>query len=126
MNTTKKKTVTSIDEYIASFPHNIQEILHTLRNTIHLAAPNATETISYGLPTFKLNGKNLVHFAAWKNHIGFYPTPSGTEAFQKELAPYKISKGAIQFPIEKPMPLSLVRKITAHRIKENSQEVRVR
>jgi len=126
MNTSTKIAITSIDEYIATFPTKIQEILRILRNAIHLVAPSATEAISYGLPTFKLNGKNLVHFAAWKNHIGFYPTPSGTKVFQKELASYKVSKGAIQFPIEKSLPLSLIRKITAHRIKENAQEAGVR
>ncbi len=120
MDTSKKITITSIDQYINTFPKHIQEILQKLRDTIRLVAPDATEAISYGMPTFKHNGKNLVHFAAWKNHIGFYPTPSGTNAFQKELASYTVSKGAIQFPINSPLPLSLIKKITVHRVKENS------
>ena len=89
-----------------------------MRRTIREAAPDAVEAISYQMPTFKLNG-NLVHFAAYKNHIGFYPTPSGVEAFREELSAYKVSKGAIQFPIDQPMPLDLVRRIVQFRVAQN-------
>ncbi|MFH1197876.1 MAG: DUF1801 domain-containing protein [bacterium] len=108
----------SIDEYIIMFPKEIQTKLESLRQTIRKAAPEAEEAISYQMPTFKLNG-NLVHFAAYKNHIGFYPTPSGIEAFKKELSIYKSSKGAVQFPIDKKLPLDLVSKIVKYRVKEN-------
>jgi len=108
----------TIDEYIQTFPADIQAILEELRETIRKAAPDAIEAISYQMPTFKLNGKNLVHFAAWKNHIGFYPTPSGTEAFRKELSHYKGAKGSVQFPLDEPMPLDLVAKIVRFRVEE--------
>ena len=113
------KTVESIDAYIAGFPQEIQELLKQLRQTIQQAAPEATEAIKYGMPTFVLHG-NLVHFAANKNHIGFYPAPSGITQFEKELVPYPTSKGAIQFPYDKKLPLDLVKKITAFRVKENA------
>ncbi|MEJ2150797.1 MAG: DUF1801 domain-containing protein [Chloroflexota bacterium] len=109
---------TSIDEYIAGFPPDVQDILEGMRRTIREAAPDAVEAISYQMPTFKLNG-NLVHFAAYKKHIGFYPTPSGVEAFREELSAYKVSKGAIQFPIDQPMPLDLVRRIVQFRVAQN-------
>lgn len=108
----------NIDEYIAMFPKDIQDRLTQLRDTIHKAAPDAEEAISYAIPTFKLNG-NLVHFAAFKNHIGFYPAPSGTEAFKKELSPYKAAKGSIQFPLNEPLPLTLITKIVKFRVKDN-------
>ncbi len=108
----------NIDDYIASFPQEVQVILEKLRQTIRQAAPDATEKISYQMPTFYLNG-NLVHFAAYKNHIGFYPAPSGIVAFQDELTKYRTSKGAIQFPINEPLPLALVKKIVQFRVKEN-------
>ena len=108
----------TIDEYISTFPKDIQKILWQVRKTIKETAPDAEEAISYQIPTFKLNG-NLVHFAAFKNHIGFYPAPSGQKAFQKELSIYKSGKGSIQFPIDKPMPLSLIKKIVKYRVKEN-------
>lgn len=108
----------TIDAYIKTFPHDIQVILQTLRLTIQKEAPMATVAISYGMPTFKLNGKNLVHFAAWKSHIGFYPTPSGTEQFKEQLSSYVVSKGAIQFPLNASMPLALIRDIVAYRVKE--------
>lgn len=114
----KKNNFQTIDEYINSFPRNIQVFLEDIRQTIRTAAPDATETISYQMPTFKLNG-NLVHFAAYKNHIGFYPAPSGIEAFKRELSPYKWSKGAVQFPLGRPIPLDLVKKIVVFRVKEN-------
>jgi uncharacterized protein YdhG (YjbR/CyaY superfamily) len=113
------KTVESIDAYIAGFPEDIQELLKQMRQTIQQAAPDATEAIKYGMPTFVLQG-NLVHFAANKHHIGFYPSPSGITHFEKALEGYQTSKGAIQFPYEKKLPLSLVKKITAFRVKENT------
>jgi uncharacterized protein YdhG (YjbR/CyaY superfamily) len=107
----------SIDEYIASFPEETQKLLSQVRATIKKAAPEAGETINYGIPTFTLSG-NLVHFAAFKNHIGFYPTSSGIETFRKELSVYDGSKGSVQFPIDKPLPLDLITKIVKFRIKE--------
>jgi uncharacterized protein YdhG (YjbR/CyaY superfamily) len=108
----------SIDEYINTFPEDVQRILNELRQTIKEAAPEAEETINYQIPTFTLHG-NLVHFAALKNHIGFYPTPSGMEAFKKELSAYKGAKGSVQFPIDQPLPLPLIRRIVEYRVKEN-------
>ena len=119
------KTVESIDAYIAGFPEEIQEPLKQMRQAIHEAAPDATEAIKYGMPTFVLQG-NLVHFAANKHHIGFYPSPSGITHFEKELASYATSKGAIQFPYNKKLPLSLVKKITAFRVKENKAKKQVK
>ena len=113
-----KNNYTTIEEYISTFPKSIQISLNKLRNVISEVAPNANEAISYGIPTFKLNG-NLVHFAGYKNHIGFYPTPSGIEAFKDELTSYKLSKGTIQFPIDKPIPFDLIRKIVEFRVNEN-------
>ena len=109
----------TIDEYIKTFPEDIQGILEKMRQTIKKAAPKAVEAISYQMPTFKLNGKNLVHFAAFKNHIGFYPTPSGMESFQKELSPYKYAEGSVQFPLDKPIPYELVEKIVNFRVEES-------
>jgi len=108
----------TMDEYINTFPEDVQRILNELRQTIKEAAPEAEETINYQIPTFSLNG-NLVHFAAFENHIGFYPTPSGMEAFKKELSPYKGAKGSVQFPIDQPLPLPLIRRIVEYRVKEN-------
>ena len=108
----------NIDEYIADFPPDIQEILQKIRLTIRKAAPKAEETIKYRMPTFTLNG-NLVHFAAFKNHIGFYPTPTGTTEFQKELSVYKGAKGSVQFPLDQPIPFGLISKIVKFRAKEN-------
>jgi uncharacterized protein YdhG (YjbR/CyaY superfamily) len=108
----------SIDEYIATFPDDIQKLLQQMRDTIKVAAPDAVEKISYQMPTFDLKG-NLVHFAAFKSHIGFYPTPSGTEAFKDELAKYQAGKGSIQFPLGEPLPLELVSKIVKLRVAEN-------
>lgn len=110
-----------IDEYIASFSPEVQKLLEQVRATIHKTAPEATEAISYAMPTFKLNG-NLVHFAAFTNHIGFYALPSGNVAFQEELAPYKSGKGSIQFPFDEPLPLGLITKIVHFRIKENAEK----
>ncbi|MBK7981188.1 MAG: DUF1801 domain-containing protein [Ignavibacteriae bacterium] len=111
----------NIDEYIETFPKNIQIILNEIRKVILLAAPNAEEKISYNMPTFFLNG-NLVHFAGYKNHVGFYPTPSGIVNFAEELKSYKTSKGAIQFPIDKPLPVKTITKIVKFRVKENSSK----
>jgi uncharacterized protein YdhG (YjbR/CyaY superfamily) len=113
-----KKQFKTIDEYIGTFPKKVQEILEKLRQTISKSAPKAEETINYQIPTFKLNG-NLVHFAAYKTHIGFYPTPSGIEAFKKELSTYDLAKGSVKFPLDKPIPFDLVRKIVEYRVKEN-------
>lgn len=108
----------TMDEYINTFPQDVQRILNELRQTIKETAPQAEETINYQIPTFTLHG-NLVHFAALKNHIGFYPTPSGMEAFKQELSAYKGAKGSVQFPIDQPLPLPLIRKIVKYRAKEN-------
>lgn len=108
----------TIDGYIASFPENIQAILENLRLTIASAAPEASEKISYGMPTFALEG-NLVHFAAFKNHIGFYSTPSGTSQFQQDILKYKHAKGSIQFPLSEPIPFDLIAQIVKFRVEEN-------
>jgi uncharacterized protein YdhG (YjbR/CyaY superfamily) len=108
----------TIDDYIKNSPKEVQEILETVQATIQEAAPDAKEKISYGIPTFELHG-NLVHFAAFKNHIGFYPVPSGIEKFKKELSKYKGAKGSVQFPLDEPMPLELISKIVKFRVKEN-------
>ncbi len=108
----------TIDEYIGTFSKDVQVILEEMRQRIRKAAPEAKEAISYQMPAFKLNG-NLVYFAAYEHHIGFYPTSSGIAAFKKELSPYKWSKGAVQFPLDKPIPYDLVTKIVEFRVKEN-------
>jgi uncharacterized protein YdhG (YjbR/CyaY superfamily) len=113
-----------MDEYIETFPKDVQKILEELRQTIRKAAPEAVEAISYQMPTFKLNGKNLVHFAAFQNHIGFYPIPSGIEAFKGELSSYKQGKGSVQFPMDKPIPYELVKKIVNYRAKENLEKIK--
>src|SRR5262249_42189547 len=112
-----KSTPKSIDEYIAGFPTDVQRILHEIRSIIRTAAPDAEEAIKYRMPTFVLNG-NLVHFAAFEKHVGFYPTPSGIEAFKDELSGYHNAKGSVQFPLDKPVPFSLIRKIVQFRVKE--------
>lgn len=111
------------DEYIAQQPAEIRETLQELRETIKNAAPDAEEVISYGMPAYKQNGP-LVYFAAYKNHIGFYPTSSGIEDFKNEITAYKSSKGAIQFPIDKPLPLDLVSRIVKSRIERNLQKTK--
>ncbi len=118
-----KSNITTIDAYIQSFPEEIQVILTKMRTTILAAAPEATEKISYQMPTFYLKG-NLVHFAAAKKHLGFYPAPSGISAFITELKDYKTSKGAIQFPYNKPIPYDLITKIVAYRVKENQNSAK--
>ncbi len=111
----------TIDEYISGFPKDVQAKLRDIRSTIRKNAPGAEEKISYGLATFTLYG-NLVHFGAFKNHIGFYATPGGNEAFKKELSKYKGSKGAVQFPLDKPLPLALIARMVKYRVKENMQK----
>jgi uncharacterized protein YdhG (YjbR/CyaY superfamily) len=115
------KKAETINEYIAEFPKDIQALLQQMRKTVQEAAPAATEKISYGMPTFFLNG-NLVHFAAFKAHIGFYPAPSGIEKFKKELSKYNGAKGSVQFPLDEPLPLALVSKIVKFRVQENNQK----
>lgn len=114
----KPKSPATIDEYIAGFPPDAQAILQKIRAIVREAAPEATEAIKYAMPTFVLNG-NLVHFAAFKHHIGFYPVPSGIEKFKKELSAYKGAKGSVQFPLDEPMPYALIEKIVKFRVKEN-------
>ena len=111
----------SIDDYIERFPPEIRQILSQIRAVIREAAPDAIEKISYQMPTFYFHG-NLVHFAAQKHHIGFYPAPSGIEHFSKELSDYKTSKGAAQFPLDQPIPYDLIRRITEYRYKENQEK----
>jgi len=113
------QTFKNIDEYIVQFPANVQEKLVEIRKVINESVPNLTEAISYGMPTFKLNGKNLVHFAAFKSHIGFYPAPSGIEAFKQALEKYQTSTGTIQFQLSEDIPYDLVKSITQYRAKEN-------
>ena len=122
MNATKKRFET-IDEYIETFPKDVQSILEKMRWTIRKTAPEAEEAISYQIPGFKLNGY-LVWFAAFKNHIGFYPMKTGIQAFKKELSAYKGAKGSVQFPMEKPIPYDLVKKIVMFRRKENLEKKR--
>jgi uncharacterized protein YdhG (YjbR/CyaY superfamily) len=117
----KGKKYSTIDEYLAFFPSDVRDILQKVRETIRSVAPQATEAISYGIPTFKLNG-NLVHFAGYAHHIGFYPTGEGVEAFKDELEEYTISKGTVQFPLEKPIPYDLIRKITSYRVQRNQDK----
>jgi uncharacterized protein YdhG (YjbR/CyaY superfamily) len=116
-----KRTFKDIDEYIASFPENIQVLLEKMRTTIKTTAPNAIEGIKYAMPVFMLNG-NLVYFAAFKNHIGFYPTPAANEAFKKELSVYKTGKGSIQFLIEEAIPYELISQIVEFRVLQNLEK----
>jgi uncharacterized protein YdhG (YjbR/CyaY superfamily) len=109
--------MSDVDKYIATFPVEVQTLLHQMRSVIKEKAPDATETIKYAMPTYVLK-ENLVHFAGYKKHIGFYPTPSGIEKFKNEIAFYKWSKGAVQFPVDKPLPLDLIRKIVEFRVNE--------
>jgi uncharacterized protein YdhG (YjbR/CyaY superfamily) len=120
-----KAGFTSIDEYISTFPEEIQKILEELRAIIKASAPDVEEKISYQMPTFALKG-NLVHFAAWKKHIGFYPTSSGTQAFKHELSIYEGAKGSVKFPIEKPLPLELISKIVKFRVAENLRKADIK
>ena len=118
---TNRVTAKTIDEYIAAFPKDVQEILEKVRATIRKAAPQAQETINYAIPTFTLNG-NLVHFAAFKAHIGFYPTPGGILQFKDELSEYEGAKGSVQFPLDKPIPYDLISRIVTFRVTQNLEK----
>ncbi|MBC7874839.1 MAG: DUF1801 domain-containing protein [Ferruginibacter sp.] len=120
MATAIKTSPAAMNKYIAGFPEPVRKLLEKIRATIRKAAPGAEETINYGVPTFTLNG-NLVHFAAFKNHIGFYPAPSGIVAYKKELSIYEGAKGSVKFPIDKPIPFDLISKIVQFRVKENEE-----
>ena len=122
MNSDSNQT---IDTFIAQFPEDVQLILQKVRRTIHEEAPEAQEAIKYGMPTFTLYG-NLVHFAAFKNHIGFYPAPSGIDAFEPQLSKYRTGKGTIQFPMGEPIPYELIRKVVAYRVQENTQKAQAK
>lgn len=113
--------ISTIDDYIATFPEEVRSVLEQVRAAIQSAAPEATETISYAIPTFTQHG-HLVHFAAFKHHIGFYATPTGHEAFDQELSGYKQGKGSVQFPLDQPMPLDLIRRIVRFRVQENIEK----
>jgi len=115
-----RPTANPIDEYIAAFPPETQKALAELRALIKASAPDATETISYAIPTFDLNGHHLVHFAGYERHVGLYPAPSGVEAFKEELKPYKSGKGSAQFPLGQPLPTDLIRRIVEFRVEENT------
>ena len=119
----KKVTFKSIDEYIGTFPEDLEKILEELRGTIKSAAPEAEETISYNIPTFKMNGRYLIYFAGWKNHISLYPIPVGSEAFNKQIAKYAEGKGTLKFPIDKPLPLKLITKIVKLKVAENRKRI---
>ena len=110
--------IKTIDQFISAYPPEVQTILQKIRVLIQKSVPEAEEAMSYGIPTFKLNGKNLVHFSAFKAHIGFYPTPSGIEHFKKELSVYESAKGSVKFPLDKPIPYALITKIVQFRVKE--------
>lgn len=118
---------TTIDEYIAAFPGDVQKKLEQVRSTIKKAAPGAEEKISYGIPAFNLNGQYLIYFAGYKKHIGMYPVPGGVKEFEKDFESYNTSgKGTIQFPLEKPMPVSLITKIVKFRIKKNKEKAKTK
>lgn len=119
------KTFQNVDDYILSFPKEVQLLLEQMRTTIRKAAPKATEALGYGMPGYKLEGM-LVYFAAYKSHIGFYPAPSGIENFKKEFSVYKSSKGAVQFPLDKKLPLALVTKVVKFRVKENLEAAKTK
>jgi uncharacterized protein YdhG (YjbR/CyaY superfamily) len=113
------KKVENIDDYISDFPGETQKYLNEMRELIRKLAPDSVESISYAIPTFSLNGKYLVYFAGFKNHIGLYPTPVGMEAFKEELLNYKTGKGSVQFPLNKPLPIALITKIVKYQIEQN-------
>jgi uncharacterized protein YdhG (YjbR/CyaY superfamily) len=121
----EQKAPQNIDEYIAGFPEDVQEILERIRQTIRHAAPEAEETINYQLPTFTLKG-NLVHFGAFQKHIGFYPTPTGMEKFENELFIYEGAKGSVKFPLDKPIPYDLISKIVKFRVQENLERAKTK
>jgi len=117
---TKPASPQNIDDYIADFPADVQEVLQKIRITIKKAAPRAEEAISYKIPTFNLKGQYLIYFAAYKKHIGLYPVPSGDEEFNQEISIYQAGKGTLRFPLDKPIPYKLISKIVKIRAKENS------
>jgi len=121
---TNKKRFTTIDEYISTFPAEMQVVLEQVRQTIHHTVPEAVEIMSYGMPTFNLNGKHLVFFAGWKHHISLYPLPAGDEVFQQELSHYKKAKGSIQFPFDKPIPYDFVEQIVTLLMRESPAKER--
>ena len=112
------KRFATIDDYIETFPKDVQKLLQGIRRTVRKAAPKAVETISYQMPTFKLNGRFLVSFAAWKHHVSMYPIPFGTDAFKKKISEYKAAKSTVQFPLDEPVPYDLVRQLVTFRVKE--------
>lgn len=118
-----KNKISSIDEYIETFPESVQTLLRQVQRTIKAAASQAGEKISYGIPTFTLNGKYLIYFAGWKHHISIYPIPTGDDAFQQEIAPYISGKGTLKFPIDQPIPLKLITKIVKLKVAENSSQI---
>jgi uncharacterized protein YdhG (YjbR/CyaY superfamily) len=121
----QSNTFKDIDQYIAAFPRDVQQILKKIRATIKKAAPDAEEAISYQMPTFKLKG-NLIHFAAFKSHIGIYPMPSATEKFKKQLSRYQGGKGSIRLPLDEPIPYELIDKITKFRVKQNLEKAKTK
>jgi uncharacterized protein YdhG (YjbR/CyaY superfamily) len=114
-----KTNFQSIDEYIATFPADVQKVLEAIRATIQAAAPDAREKISYQIAAFELNGKNLIGFAGWKKHVSIYPIPSGSDAFTKEISQYVDGKGTLKFPLNKPLPLKLISKIVKYRVADH-------
>src|ERR1700752_522693 len=123
---TNRTAAGNIDEYIAGFPNDVQKILQKIRTTIKEAAPYTEETISYQIPTFTLGGKYLIYFAAYKKHIGLYPAPRGVEKFKKELSAYEEGKGTLRFPLDKPIPFGLIKRIVKFRVKENLETAKAR
>lgn len=115
-----RSTAGSIDEYIAVFPAEVRAVLEELRALIAATAPGASETMSYAIPTFDLNGRHLVHFAGYEKHVGFYPSPSGIAAFRDELGPFKTAKGSVQFPLDRPLPADLIRRMVEYRVAEET------
>jgi uncharacterized protein YdhG (YjbR/CyaY superfamily) len=119
---TDQAAPTTVDAYIAAFPQNVQAMLQQIRQVIHETIPGLGETISYGMPTFTLNGKYLVYFGAYKKHIGLYPAPTGVEEFQEAVARYGGGKGTLKFPLDQPMPFDLIRRVVQFRAKENADK----
>jgi len=124
--TTSRTKFKTVDEYLSAFPKNIREIIEELRDTIKQAAPQAEELISYNIPAFRLNGMNLVYYAAYKKHVSIYPAPRGNEAFKKILSVYKGGKGTVQFPLDKPIPFDLITKIVKFKVKENLEKAKAK
>ena len=119
-----KKGFASVAEYLGSFPPDVRKVLKEMRATIKDVVPTAKEKISYQIACFELNGKNLVHYSAWKKHVSMYPIPAGSEAFNKAVSKYTAGKGTIQFPLDKPLPLKLIRQVVKYRVVDNLQEER--